>query len=145
MDAQKRIRIPVLLIFSCSSKLHPVLTKAEVAHMLLPRAKVVNAYVLKVNRFTYSFFAIHLPPFHNLCCVFPLKTFRAFIFSCISYSFFPFTSVSAIIFVSITGQCGQGHRSVLFLPSSLYRSAQSASRSPLRGVLLLQHCGHPSL
>ena len=142
MDAKKRIRNPVLLIFfMCSSKLHPVLTKAEVAHMLLPRAKVVNAYVLKVSRFTYSSFAIHLPP----CCVFSLKTFRAFIFSCISYFFFPFGPVSAVILVNIIGQCGQGHRSVLILSPSLYGSPQSAPRPPLRGVLLLQHRGHPSL
>ena len=30
------------------TKLAPVLTQDEVAHLLIPRAKVVNSYVLKV-------------------------------------------------------------------------------------------------
>lgn len=38
-----------IFMFSCRTKLAPVLTEEEVAHLLIPRAKVVNSYVLKVN------------------------------------------------------------------------------------------------
>ena len=46
LHIQYLIHRKLLMLFR--TKLAPVLTQDEVAHLLIPRAKVVNSYVLKV-------------------------------------------------------------------------------------------------